>query len=277
MKRTITTITNSNNANIKANLSLEGIVVAVTAILDSQITKHGKYWTALVCDSNQNLNRIAKYLSSKTNCSLHPKIIEYLNNQNGIKLNKLKFSGDNMYTASNETIAAPKVVTFTPTCTQISTINDIQSMSDGQYVSYMCKIIDIGPLCYESTIIGIITSIGLVDETFSCPKCYSTDIERNYKTIRCNTCKSRSLYLKQSNQNQIQLTITDVKQNIFELIVDTPKITSLLQECNHDELSTQDLVKQESVLLVLSSITVVVNFNPINKHITNIVTNNNNN
>ncbi|CAF1401823.1 unnamed protein product [Adineta steineri] len=145
MKRTITTITNSNNANVKANLSLEGVVVAVTAILDSQITKQGKYWTALVCDSNQNLNRIAKYLSSKTNCSLHPKIIEYLNNQNGIKLNKLKFSGDNMYTASNETIAAPKVVTFTPTCTQISTINDIQSMSDGQYVSLMCKIIDIGP------------------------------------------------------------------------------------------------------------------------------------
>ncbi|CAF1297556.1 unnamed protein product [Adineta steineri] len=277
MKRTITTITNSNNGNVKANLSLEGVVVAVTAILDSQITKQGKYWTALVCDSNQNLNRIAKYLLSKTNCSLHPKIIEYLNNQNGIKLNKLKFNGDNMYTASNETIAAPKVVTFTPTCTQISTINDIQSMSDGQYVSFMCKIIDIGPLSYESTIIGIITSIGLVDETFNCPECYSTDIERNDKTIRCNACKSRSLYLKQSNQNQIQLNVTDVKQNTFEFIVDTPKIITLLQECNHQQLPTQDLIEQESVLLVLSSITVVVNFNPINKHITNIAINNNEN
>ncbi|CAF4298467.1 unnamed protein product, partial [Adineta steineri] len=111
----------------------------------------------------------------------------------------------------------------------------------------------------------------------NCPKCYSTDIERNDKTIRCNACKSRSLYLKQSNQNQIQLNVTDVKQNTFEFIVDTPKIITLLQECNHQQVPTQDLTEQESVLLVLSSITVVVNFNSINKHITNIAINNNEN
>ncbi|CAF4238298.1 unnamed protein product, partial [Adineta steineri] len=149
------------------NLTLEGVVVALTAILDSQISKQGKYWTALVCDSNQNLSS-------------------------------------------------------------------------------------------ESTKIGIITSFGLVDEGFYCPKYYSTDIDRNDKTIRCSTCKLRS-------------------QNSFEFIVDTSQTTALLQECNLSEVSAQDLIEQESVLLVLASITVVINFNPINKHITNIAINNNEN
>ncbi|CAF0845450.1 unnamed protein product [Adineta steineri] len=80
MKRTIISSKNSNNANVKPNLTLEGVVVVVTAIQGSQITKQGKYLTALVCDSNENVNRIAKYLSSKSNCSLHTKMIEYLNN-----------------------------------------------------------------------------------------------------------------------------------------------------------------------------------------------------
>jgi hypothetical protein len=146
MKRTFDTIQNTNNANVKPNAILEGVVVAVTNIFDSQGDKKGKYWSALVCDSNQNINRITKYLSSRTRCSLHGKIVEYLNNGNGIKLNKLKYSGDNLYTASNETIAASKPVLFTPSCTRISSIEDIQTMSDGQYVSFNCKILDIGPV-----------------------------------------------------------------------------------------------------------------------------------
>ncbi|CAF1364774.1 unnamed protein product [Adineta steineri] len=309
MKRSITTLQISNNANVKANLTLEGIVVAVTPIFNSQFNKQGKYWTGLVCDSNQDINRITKYLSSKTNCLLHTKMIEFLNNQNGMKLNELKFNDDNMYTATNQTIVAPKLVSFTPSCIQLFTINDIESMSGGQYVSFICKIIDwsskvkifnneasitttthttfesvedIGDincsdtvlLSTESIIIGMITSIGLVEETFNCPKCYSTNIERNNKTIKCNTCQSRSLFINSSmNQNQIKLNITDLNQNTFELIVDTSKIKSLLQECNHQEVSIQDLIEQESVLLILSSITIHVNFNPINKHITNIVIN----
>lgn len=146
MKRTFNTIQNTNNSNVKPNAVLEGVVVAVTEISDSQGDKKGKYWTALVCDSNQNINRITKYLSLRTTCSLHGKIVEYLNNQTAIKLNKLKYTGDNLYTATNETIAAPKEISFTPLCTQISSIENIQSMSEGQYVSFSCKIIDIGPV-----------------------------------------------------------------------------------------------------------------------------------
>ncbi len=44
-------------------------------------------------------------------------------------------------------------------------------------------------IAYESTITGIITSIGLVEERYTCPKCYSTNVERNDKTIRCITWK----------------------------------------------------------------------------------------
>ncbi|CAF3426323.1 unnamed protein product [Rotaria sp. Silwood2] len=107
--------------------------------------KQEKYWTALICDSNQNIIRITKYLSSKTKCSLHEKIVEHFNNKKGVKLNKLKFTGDNMYVATHETIATSKAVSFTPSCMELSSIEDIESMSDGQYVPFMCKIIRIGP------------------------------------------------------------------------------------------------------------------------------------
>jgi hypothetical protein len=94
MKRSFNTIQNSNNLNVKVNVLLEGIVVGVTDIVDSHSDKKGKCWIALICDVNQNANRITKYLSLKSKCSLHLKMLEYLNNQTGIKLNKLKFAGD---------------------------------------------------------------------------------------------------------------------------------------------------------------------------------------
>ncbi|CAF3526266.1 unnamed protein product, partial [Rotaria socialis] len=62
----------------------------------------------------------------------------------------------------------------------------------------------------ESGIRGVITPIGVLEERYSCPKCYSTDVECNDKTIKCITCKSRSLYLKDSiKANQIKLNITE--------------------------------------------------------------------
>ena len=51
---------------------------------------------------------------------------EYLNNKNGVKLNKLKFNGDNTYIVTSETIAAPKIVSFTPLCTQFNLLQDIE-------------------------------------------------------------------------------------------------------------------------------------------------------
>ncbi|CAF4583955.1 unnamed protein product [Rotaria sp. Silwood2] len=137
-------IQNTNNSNPKPNTTLEGIIVAVSNISENQTEKKGKYWTTLLCDINQNINRITKYLSSKTNCSLHVKMIEHLNNQHGVRLNKLKHNGDNTYVATIETIATPTLLTLTPLCTKTSTIKNIESMSVGEHVSFACKIIDIG-------------------------------------------------------------------------------------------------------------------------------------
>lgn len=146
MKRTFNTTINSNISNIKSNEVLEGLVVAVLDVSNSQGERKGKYWTALVCDMNQHINRITKYLSSKMNCSLHAKMVDHFKDQTGIKLTKLRLAGDHLYTATNETIAVVKPVLFTPSCTRITTIQDIQSMSDGEHVSLVCKIMDIGPV-----------------------------------------------------------------------------------------------------------------------------------
>ncbi|CAF3664251.1 unnamed protein product, partial [Rotaria socialis] len=145
MKRTHDTIENGHNANARGNTVIEGVVIVVTPISDSQGDKRGKYWTALICDVNQNVIRITKYLSSKTKCSLHEKMLQYHNNKDGLKLNKLKLNGDDSYIATYETIATSKLLSFTPSCMELASIENIQSMSDGQYVSFMCKIIDIGP------------------------------------------------------------------------------------------------------------------------------------
>ncbi|CAF4302002.1 unnamed protein product, partial [Rotaria sordida] len=59
----------------------------------------------------------------------------------------------------------------------------------------------------------------------------------------------------------------DLNRQSFELIIDTLKVQELLEQCNHKELS------QENVLLALSLINVCVIFNPQNKHIRSIVIN----
>ena len=146
MKRTFIAMQTFNNSNVKSNAVLEGIVVAISSISNSQTEKNGKYWTAIICDSNQNINHLTKYLSAKINCRLHEKLTESFKNKSGIKLNKLKLNGDNSYIASSETIAAPKVMMFTPICTELNLLKDIQEMSNGDYVSFTCKVLDIGPV-----------------------------------------------------------------------------------------------------------------------------------
>ncbi|CAM4919227.1 unnamed protein product [Rotaria socialis] len=329
MKRTFNTTQNTNMANSKLDAMLEGVIVTVPEISDNQNEKKGKYWTALLCDSNQNINRITKYLSSRAMCTLHRKMIEYLNNESSIRLNKLKCSGEKTYTATAETIGTPIDLSLTPLCTQITTIKNIQSMSDEEYISFNCKILDIGSdevvvfnnaqkrvqklkrtkvkifndelsitttthtkfepieditdvmaydsiqILQESAIAGVITSIGLIEHRSICPKCYSTDIECNDKTIKCIACKSRSLYVKQSvEQKEMKLNVIDANQKRFEFIVKTSQIQALLEESNHQELCHNDLVENEDVLLALSSINVFVNFNPKTMHINTIVLNN---
>ena len=153
MKRAFNATLNATNSVVRGDETVEGLVVAVTGLSNNQPERKGKYWTALICDSNQNISRITKYLSSKTKCSLHVKMIQALKDQAGIKLNKLRSSGDHVYTTTNETIATTKPVVFTPTCTRIASIREIQSMSDGDYISLTCKIVDIGSVSINITMI----------------------------------------------------------------------------------------------------------------------------
>ncbi|CAF2074456.1 unnamed protein product [Rotaria magnacalcarata] len=130
-------------------------------------------------------------------------------------------------------------------------------------------------ISHESVVSGVITSIGIVEERCSCPKCYSTDVECNDKTIKCIRYKSRSLFIKQSiQQTKIKLNLNNVNRNMLEFIADTLKVQALLEQCGHQDLSRVDLIEQEDVLLALSSINVLVNFNPKNMHINTIVLNN---
>ncbi|CAM4971316.1 unnamed protein product [Rotaria socialis] len=362
MKRATNTTENTNSIKQKTNTILEGIVIAVTSISDNQNDKKGKYWTALICDVNQNVNRITKYVSLKSNCFIHTKMLDHLNNQRGIKLNKLKFNDDNTYVATSETVAVEKILALTPLCTQITTIKNIECMSDGEYVSFICKVVEIGSdesvllnngskriqklkrttviadntnsiimniwenhfdvikkdVCYriklakakmfnneitltttvhttfetiedihiinisttpqistESAVIGTITSIGRVQETCKCPKCYSTDVECNGKTIKCTTCNSRSVYLtKSTTSEKLTLSILDTNQITLEFTVDISKLCELLERCGRQDLCNNDLVDHEDVLLTLSSITVFVHYNTRNMQINNIVLNN---
>ncbi|CAF3469656.1 unnamed protein product [Rotaria sp. Silwood1] len=127
----------------------------------------------------------------------------------------------------------------------------------------------------DSSISGAITSIGLIEQPCLCPKCYSTDFEWQGKTIKCITCKSRSLYLQDSTQqNQIKLNVTDINHNMFEFIIERSTFQASLQQSNHEQLCQNDLLEDEDVLLALSSMNVLINFNPKTIHIHTIALNN---
>jgi hypothetical protein len=89
MKCTFDNMNNSSGLNKKSFAVLEGYIVAVTAITVNQNDKKGRHSTALICNQEQTICRLAKYLSATSNCCLHPKILEYFKNQNGIKLTLL--------------------------------------------------------------------------------------------------------------------------------------------------------------------------------------------
>jgi hypothetical protein len=150
MKRTFRNMSNSSGFSAKPTAVLEGYVVAVTPITINQSDKKGRHWTALICDQEQTVSRLTKYLSSRSNCCLHSRMLDYLKSQNGIKLNKLKAHDDNTFTATNETIAAPKTLSFSPLCIRLRPLTECQTTADGEYVSFTCKIVEIGPVSSEN-------------------------------------------------------------------------------------------------------------------------------
>ncbi|CAM4929119.1 unnamed protein product [Rotaria socialis] len=69
----------------------------------------------------------------------------------------------------------------------------------------------------ESGIRGVITPIGVLEERYSCPKCYSTDVECNDKTIKCITFTSgyTSRSLKQNHHQYERLKLSRVNLEIL--------------------------------------------------------------
>ena len=126
-------------------------------------------------------------------------------------------------------------------------------------------------ISHESSITGAITSISLLEKQCACPVCYSTEVQCNDKTIKCNSCKSRSLYLANGfDRDRLKLTITNIGQTTAEFTVDAEKIRTLLNQSNHKELSKTDLIENEDVLIALSSMNVSLCYNTKTKHISNI-------
>lgn len=75
------------------------------------------------------------------------------------------------------------------------------------------------------------------------------------------------------DQNKIKINIMNIHKNIFEFIVDTEKIRTFLEQSGYEQLAKVDLIENEDVLLVLSSMNIQVKFNPKNKNIIDIMIN----
>lgn len=133
---------------------------------------------------------------------------------------------------------------------------------------------DIAPISNETTVIGNITSVGLIEESVRCPKCHSHDIENNEKTIKCLACKTRTIKAAQKvDSNRIRLNVADMNGNTFDVIGETTKIQTLLDQSNHGELSDANLIENEQVLLILSTLDVRIRFNSRSKYLIEITTN----
>jgi hypothetical protein len=144
MKRISNNNENSNTTNTKNNISLEGIVVAISNLTHKQNEKKTSFWTALLCNADQDIIRITKYLSCKRKCTLHEKLTQFYNDHNGCELNKLKFNSDDSYTATPETTVVPKQLSIKPNCLEIIPLENIENKCDGEYISFIAKIIEIG-------------------------------------------------------------------------------------------------------------------------------------
>jgi len=125
MKRRNTSNENSISINNRSNLSIDGVVVAISNLTHKQNQRTTSFWTALLCQSDQNIIRITKYLSCKRKCSLHEKLVEFYNKQDGCEVNKLKFNTDDSYTATPETTVVAKQLSIKPNCLELIALEQI--------------------------------------------------------------------------------------------------------------------------------------------------------
>ena len=146
MKRTKTSNENSISTNNTSNVSIEGIVVAISNPTHTQNQRTTSFWTALLCQADQSIIRMTKYLSCKRKCTLHEKLVQFYNTQASCQVNKLKFNSDDSYTATAETTVVSKELSIKPTCLELIRLEEIETKCDGEYVSFLAKIIEIGPV-----------------------------------------------------------------------------------------------------------------------------------
>ena len=79
------------------------------------------------------------------------------------------------------------------------------------------------------------------------------------KAIKCLACKSRTISIKQNiDRNKIKLNVVNIDGSTFAVIGETTKIQTLLQQCNQEELFDLDLIENEQVLTLLSTLHVRV-------------------
>ncbi len=110
--------------------------------------------------------------------------------------------------------------------------------------------------------------MGLMEDKLICPKFYSKEIETTDKSIKCKQCKTRSIIKKDVQQNRIKLSINTLTNQSVAVITEKEKLKDLLQQSNNRDLSEEDVLENESVLLLLSSINLSVTFNSKNKNLT---------
>jgi len=65
----------------------------------------------------------------------------------------------------------------------------------------------------------------------------------------------------------------DIAGNMFDVIGETTKIQTLLQQYNHEELCNSDLIENEEFLIILSTLNIRARFNPRTIYLIDIIIN----
>ncbi|CAF1197013.1 unnamed protein product [Adineta ricciae] len=236
MKRTNTSHENSISINNTSNVTIEGVVVAISNLTHKQNQRTTSFWTALLCQSDQNIIRITKYLSCKRKCTLHEKLVDFYNKQDGCEVNKLKFNTDDSYTASHETTVAAKQLSIKPNCLELIQLEQIESKCDGEYISFLAKILEIGPdenVIFNNAdkrVLKLKRAIVIADKTTS---------------ICMNIWQDQFHLIKQNSSYKIKLakvkffnneaSVTTISSTTFEEINDIGDVqTSEIVEFDHD-------------------------------------------
>ncbi|CAF1472901.1 unnamed protein product [Adineta ricciae] len=244
MKRANTTNENSISINNKCNLSVEGVVVAISNMTHKQNQRTTSFWTALLCQSDQNIIRITKYLSCKRKCTLHEKLVEFYNKQDGCQFNKLKFNTDDSYTATAETTVAAKQLSMKPTCLEVIPLDQIGSKCDGEYVSFLAKILEIGS--DESVVFSNAEKQVLKLKRAILVAAKTCSISMNIWQDQFDLIKQNSSYkikLAKVKFFNNELSITTITSTTFEEINDMGDMqSSEIVELDHDIHITSNIV-----------------------------------